>query len=254
MSSIASPLVSIITPVCNSERFFGATIESVLAQNFSAWEMLCVIDPSSTDQSESIAREVALKDPRVRVLKSAGFGVAAARNSGMHLAKGEYVAFVDSDDLWLPEKLEYQLRQTQASGATFSCTAFRRIDVAGLRLGRKIKVPESISYRRLLEQNCILASSVLLERKFVGNADFPDVGCEDFAFWLKLLKPGINCLGLPKDMVRYRIVPGSYGSSKWRSLASTWRIYRDQEKLGPLKSLSLLVRFVIRAMDKYSRF
>lgn len=254
MSLPKSPRVSIITPVCNSARFLGATIESVCAQDLRDWELLCVIDPASNDRSEAIALDFAKRDRRVRVLKSESFGVAAARNLGLDSACGTYLAFLDSDDLWLPKKLSIQLEQTEAQCAVFSCTAFRRVNVTVSRIGRKIEVPTKITYARLLEQNCILASSVLLKREFAGAHRFADVGCEDFAMWLKLLKSGASCFGLAQDLVRYRIVPGSYGASKWRSLRATWSIYRTQEQLGLRRAFVILFMFILRGCEKYSRF
>ncbi len=250
----SSPPVSILTPVFNAARFLTATIDSVCAQTYPHWTLYLILDPLSGDESGLIAHAYARRDPRIRVLTAASPGVSAARNCGLENAEDDYIAFLDSDDVWLPEKLARQVRVLEGAAGGFCSTSFRRIDTGGVRVGRVLSVPPRISYQRLLQQNCILCSSVMLNRRRVGKVRFPEMGCEDFALWLSLLQGGSSCIGLQQDLVRYRIVLGSRGSDKWRSLRETWIIYRQREKLNRLRASATLGIFVVRGLARHWRF
>jgi teichuronic acid biosynthesis glycosyltransferase TuaG len=248
------PHVSILTPVFNAERFLAQTVQSVVRQTHPRWTLQLLIDPQCTDGSEALARKFAKSDSRIQVIQAPRSGVSEVRNCGLELARGPFVAFLDSDDLWLPHKLERQLRFLTQTGSGICSTGFRRISESGNRVGRFITVPERMTYRRLLQQNCILCSSVLLDLRKFKCVRFPVTGCEDFALWLSLLRPAATTLGLREDLVRYRIVKGSRGSGKWRSLRETWQIFRVQEKLNGWRAVGLMGLFVARGIGKYARF
>jgi teichuronic acid biosynthesis glycosyltransferase TuaG len=254
VDSATNPTVSILIPAYNCERFLEATIDSVLAQSFRDWEMILSVDPGSTEATRSLVEKLARKDSRIRWSISSAKGVSANRNHAMDLAQGEYFAFLDADDVWDPRKLEIQLVRMKDHRAGFSCTTFRRLDESSARKGRKISPPRRITYRRLLQQNCILCSSVMVSRDLVGDLRFQELGCEDFDFWLRLLrKSGTPCLGCREDLVYYRIVSGSRGASKWRSLKETWGVWRRQSLSLPSR-FGLLGIFTFRSLAKYSRF
>lgn len=229
-------------------------MRSVLAQSYPHWEALLILDPLSSDRSSTLAEEFARADPRVQVLRAEQPGVSSARNLGLDLAAGEFIAFLDSDDVWLPSKLETQLKFMVTPKQAWTCTAFRRINEQGSRLGRVIQVPARVNRLRLLQQNSILCSSVVLRRSSVGGIRFSPVGCEDFAFWLQLLRRETYCYGVSAPLVRYRVVNGSRGANRWRTLCESWRIYRDQEKLGFNLSLIALSLLIARGVLKHSRF
>lgn len=246
--------VSILVPVYNSARFLQRTVASVQAQIYTNWQLLLIVDPKSRDDSEAIAQRLAIADDRISVLQGTHPGVAATRNRGIQAATGSYIAFLDSDDEWLPSKLERQLKFMRENRVRFSCTAFRRISESGERLGRHIAVPGRISYFRLLQQNCVLCSSVILERGLIEDLNFTEQGCEDFALWLRLLKREKYCAGLNEPLVRYRIVAGSRGTNHWRTVRECWTIFRDQERLGPLRAAPLMGVLIGRALLKHSRY
>lgn len=247
-------MISILVPVKDAERFLRSTLLSVRAQTWSDWEAVIVIDSKSRDSSADIAREMAAVDPRFRLYTGSRNGVSNVRNFALDQARGEYIAFLDSDDLWLPNKLEIQLAAMKMANSALSCTSFRRISLDGTRVGRKISPPAQISYRRLLQQNCMLMSSVMVRREAIGLKRFRDMGCEDFAFWLDLLRDGENGLGLNQDLVRYRIVPNSRGSSKWRSFTESWAVLRAQTSVSlPMQAANLALLGARGAM-KYARF
>jgi teichuronic acid biosynthesis glycosyltransferase TuaG len=251
MTGRGAPAISVVMPVYNAEAFLDEAIRSVLAQTREDWELLLVLDPGSADRSAEIAAGYAARDPRVRVLASPKRGAAPTRNHGIENARGDYVAFLDSDDLWLPAKLARQVAFIQAERAAFSCSAFRRFLSDG-RVSRLINVPARITYRRLLRQNCINCCSVMIDRRLVPRFAFPEIGVEDYALWLALLREVGYCAGLREDLVRYRVVEGSRGSNKLRGLRHIWAIYREREKLAPLRASWSIAAFTLRNALKYS--
>ena len=249
-----SPIISIIIPAYNSERYLADTLTSVLAQTFSSWEALVVIDPQTEDQTSTIAEQFALRDDRIRIFRGTQPGVAATRNLALRTARGEYLAFLDSDDRWEPTKLAFQITAMIASDASLSCTAFRRLSADGVRQGREIKPPRRITYARLQQQNCILMSSAMVKRSLVGTTEFHDIGCEDFAFWLEILSRTPSALGIQKVLLNYRIVASSRGSNKWRSLRESWDVLRARPKASLPQTLFHISMLSARGAIKHARF
>jgi teichuronic acid biosynthesis glycosyltransferase TuaG len=246
--------ISCIIPAFNCAADLPSAVNSVFHQIYQDWELWICVDPGSTDSTLWTARKLALEDPRVKVLQPDQRGVAAARNAGLQTATAPFVAFLDADDIWLPSKLEEQLNFMITAGHAFSCTQFRRFDGRLGVTGRVISPPEKMSRFRLLQQNSILCSSVMLDlRAFKNPVRFDEKGCEDFALWLKLLREVGFCHGLQKDLVRYRISAGSRGASKWRSLKETWAVYRD-DGLSAAARAAVMLPFILRGFAKYSRF
>lgn len=245
-------LVSVVIPVFNAAAFLRATLDSVRAQSHREFEILAVVDPASTDASASILNEIASEEARLRVFCANGFGASAARNLGLDRARGRYVSFLDADDLWLPGKLERQLAWMRERQLNFSATGFRRIDEGGERLGRLLSPPRAITHRRLLKQNSLCCSSVMIDRKRVGRVRFESVGCEDFALWLKLTREGFDGFGIPEDLVRYRVVRGSRGSSKLKTAGESWVLLRRSKSFVP--ALFGFGEFLARGAVKHARF
>lgn len=257
-NQIENKLVSIIMPAFNSAEFIEPAIQSVIDQRYAFWELLVAIDAGTVDNTAQIVQNLAAKDSRIRLIeipKEKGRGLALSRNWAISLAEGRYLAFLDSDDLWLPDKLQVQISFMQSKNSSFSCTAFRRIDHSNTVLGRLIEVPRVISYRRLLQQNCIGCLTVVLDFKAIGKKiEFLETKHEDFILWLSLLKKGFICHGINMDLARYRIVSQSRSADKLESVRNTWRIYREVEKLNFPHALFRLSQFAVRNMAKYSRF
>ncbi len=247
-------MVSIITPVYNSEKFIGETIACVRAQSHTDWEMLVLIDQGSKDRTADIVREIQAQDPRVQLVNVPnGRSVVDARNHGFQVARGRYIAFLDADDLWLPQKLERQLQLMQTQACGLSCTAFRRISEDGQTLGRLIEVPEQIRYEDLLIENQMACLTVIWDRQILGEPKMRDEKHEDLALWLSALRGGRRALGVNEDLGRYRIVGGSRSSSKLRAASWRWHIYRE-EGFGPIRSAYYLSRYAVSSLKKYARF
>lgn len=237
-------LVSIITPAYNAEKFLLATIQSVQAQTYPHWEMI-IADDGSKDRTYELATKEAANDPRIKVIRSTGgnSGPAVARNHALKASRGRFVAFLDSDDLWLPHKLQTQVDFLLAHKAAFCFSQYRRITENGLETGKLITVPESITYRDLIEQNYVATLTTLIDRDQTGPFEMVDEGYDDFILWLDLIKRCKIAYGLQEDLARYRIVGGSVSRNKWRAAQWIWNIYRNVENLSTLKSAWYLFKY-----------
>jgi teichuronic acid biosynthesis glycosyltransferase TuaG len=250
-----APLVSVVTPAFKAERFIAETVASVQAQTMGNWEMLAV-DDRSPDGTWQVLQALARDEPRLRPFRNpSNLGPAGSRNVALENARGRFVAFLDSDDLWLPDKLERQLAFMRETGAALTYGAFRRIDETGRRVGRLIEVPERITYAQLLGNTCIATLTVVVDRERAGDFRMPDVGYDDFAAWLSILRrDGRPARGLNEDLARYRVVGGSVSSRPRRSAAWVWDIYRNVEGLGLLRSGWHLANYGYRAWRKRRDF
>ncbi|BDI59757.1 glycosyltransferase family 2 protein [Qipengyuania nanhaisediminis] len=255
VSSTTDALVSIITPAYKAAGVIGDTIASVQAQTHGDWEML-IAEDCGPDDTRAIVRTLARDDARIRLIEPAeNGGPAAARNHALAAARGRWIAFLDSDDLWLPDKLERQLAFHRAhQRAVLSFTGFRRISADGTRTGTYIGVPAQLSYRQLLGNTAIATSTVLVDRALSGRFAMRDTYYDDFACWLALLKPGGIAVGLDEDLMRYRVMEGSVSRDKRNSAAQVWRAYRQVERLGPIESAYHFAQYTLRALHKYHQF
>jgi teichuronic acid biosynthesis glycosyltransferase TuaG len=225
--------VSVITPAHNASRFLPRTVASVRAQTFVDWEM-CIVDDGSSDGTAERVGELAREDPRIVLIRrpQAG-GPAAARNEGIERSRGRYVAFLDSDDLWRPDKLAIQHEFMQRTGSTFSYTGYSLIDEQDHALGKTVRVPSRLTYRELLQNTIIGCLTVMVQRERLGAHRMPDLRQhEDLSLWLDLLREGGSAEGIAQDLASYRIVRGSASRDKVRSALHLWSVYRRREKLG----------------------
>jgi len=246
--------VSIVTPAYNAARFVGDAIESVRRQRHSDWEML-VIDDCSRDDTREVVRSYSRKDSRVRLIEQAtNGGPARARQAGLNAASGRYVAFLDSDDLWLPAKLERQLSFMQDRDAAISFTQFRRISADGGQTGRLIQVPEYLDYHKLLRNTAIATSSVVIDRRKTGPFSMIVTYYDDFVLWLQILRRGFVAHGLQEDLMRYRVASGSWSRNKLRSALWVWRTYQNVEKLSLPYSAWCFAGYMWNAVSKYRSF
>ncbi len=244
------PLVSVITAAFNAEVFIGETIASVQAQTCQDWEML-VADDASEDRTAKMVAEIAAKDPRIRLIQlTRNGGVARARNAALAEARGRFIAFLDSDDLWLPRKLERQIAFMTAQDAAVSYTAFRRINEDGSRVGRLVSVPARLTYRQLLKNTAIATLAGMIDTAKTGPIRMTEARRDDYILWLSLLKRGFTAHGLQEDLARYRVVAGSLSSKPKRSAAWVWNVYRDIEKLGALRAAWCMAHYGVRAVIK----
>ena len=230
-------LVSIITPTYNCGPFIAETIASAQAQTYTNWEMI-IVDDCSTDNTKAIVDEIAEKDPRVKYYcLSENSGAAVARTRAMELAEGEYMAFLDSDDLWMPEKLETQIAFMRDNGYAFSCTAYEQIDEESNPLGRVIKTVKKTDYNRLLLDCPVGNSSVMYSVEQMGKFEVPNIRKRnDDALWLQMLKKEKYIYGMPTVLMRYRIRRNSISSNKLKVVKYHWILYREIEHLSVFRS------------------
>lgn len=254
ISIVDDDLVSIITPAFRVERIIQQTIDSVRAQTYLNWEML-VADDCSSDGTVSVISDAVSIDPRVRLIRcQINGGPAAARNAALAQARGRWIAFLDSDDLWLPAKLEETIRHAVENRSALTFTGFRRISNDSRQTGAYISVPKSLCYQELLGNTAIATSTVLIDRRLVGDFSMKKVYYDDFVCWLEILKKGFKAHGLNKDLMRYRVVANSVSRNKRRSAVEVWKTYRIVENLGVLKSSWFFLRYAFNAFHKYQRF
>ena len=246
-------LVSIVTPAYKAEKTVAETIRSVQAQSYPHWEML-VVDDGSPDGTAEVVTALAASDPRVRLIRQANAGPAMARQKALDHAAGRYIAFLDSDDLWLPEKLTRQLAFMQAHHAALSFTAFRRIQADGSGLGHLIRIPPKMTYRRLLGNTAIATSTVLVDRSLTGDFRMTKTYYDDFVLWLGLLKRGHVAWGLAEDLMRYRVMGGSVSRNKVKSARMVWQTYREIERLAAPVAAIHFARYALHAWRKYRTF
>lgn len=229
-------LVSIIVPVYNAKKYIVETIESVLAQSFSHWELLLMEDGSSDGTGELLKEYLeTLGDRRLRLIcLPENMGAAKARNRGMKMAGGRYIAFLDADDLWAPDKLQRELALMKQKDGAFVFTGYEFADETGRGLGKIVKVPETITYAQALKNTTIFTSTVLLDREKIGEElmEMPIIKSEDTAFWWKLLRNGFVAYGLNENLVKYRRVGKSLSSNKIEALRRIWNLYRKAEGMS----------------------
>ncbi|MCE8519053.1 glycosyltransferase family 2 protein [Ruegeria pomeroyi] len=241
-----SPRVSVITPAYNAAAVLPRAVASVQAQSLRDWEML-VVDDGSTDDTLAIARALAAGDPRITVMAQArNGGPATARNRALAAARGRFIAFLDADDAWLPEKLERQLAFMTEHGAGLSYTGFWRI-AAGRRW--QVNVPGSVTRAQLLRGNVIGCLTAIYDREVYGTVEMPDLPMrQDYALWLDLLSRKEPALGLDLPLAEYHRTPGSLSAKRFRALGATWRLYRDHAGLSAPHAAWCLSNHLVRRL------
>lgn len=246
-------LVSIITPVYDSEKYIAQAIESVLNQTYENWELL-LVDDCSPDQSAKIVAEFLKKDNRIKYFKlSQNSGAAIARNTALENAKGRYIAYLDADDVWLPNKLERQISFMEQYNAVFSCCDYEKIEADGTSLHKLVHMPKTITYEQLLRNTIIQTVGVIIDTAFVDRSllVMPNVRRgQDSATWLQILRSDVKFMGQNEVLAQYRRAPNSLSSNKLNAMKRTWHIYRGVEKLSIFKSLLCLIGWAYHASLK----
>lgn len=245
--------VSIITPCYNSANYIRDTIESVLKQTHTAFELI-IVDDGSSDDSCEIVETYQRADSRIILLKQGkNMGPAQARNAGIAIAKGRYIAFIDSDDIWLEKKLERQIAFMKQKLAPISFTAYKRIDANGYLISELVQVPDRINYRALLKSNVMGCLTVIYDVSIVGKQFMPDIQKrQDHGLWLKILRNGHTAYGLNEDLARYRIGPYSVSRNKVLAAMYQWKLYREIEKLSIIKSSYYFIQYAVLGFKKHT--
>ena len=250
----STPMVSVIMPAYNAESTLRRAVLSVVHQTFTNWELL-IIDDASTDNTLSVAKEIGTEDLRIRVVPSpVNQGAAASRNKGVQQCKGAYVAFIDSDDVWCPEKLDKQLRLIADTGADLCYTAYAIVNLAGDKVRADYYVPDHTSYEALLCENVIGCSTVLLSAALVRSHPFAtNFYHEDYSLWLTLLKEGCQAVGCNEVLVKWCLREGSRSYSKLKSLKMRWKIYRDQLHMPLWRRIYFMQAYIRAGLKKYKK-
>ena len=245
-------LVSVITPVYNAEKFIGQTIESVFNQTYKNLELI-LVDDVSTDRSVEIIKEYGEEHSEiVYFLQTENSGAGVARNKALEIAKGQYVAFLDADDLWVPEKTERQIQLMRRKNSSFSYAAIEMIDEFGKMVKGKRSIKESCDYKYLLQNTIIATSSVIVDRNVFGDFRMSSRrGGQDYATWLSLLRNGTVACGINETMVKYRVGNDSLSSNKFKSIKQVWEIQTRDEGIGKISAAFHVMCFAFNALKKY---
>ena len=246
-------LVSVITPVHNAETVIGNTLESVFNQTYNKIEIV-LVDDCSSDNSQNVIEEYQKKHPEIIYYRQpTNQGAGVARNKALELAKGQYVAFLDADDLWHPEKIERQIALLNEKDGAFSFTAIEMIDSNGNVVKKKRKVKEQINYKFLLKNTMIATSTVVIDRKKIGDFRMPlRRGGQDYATWLMLLRDGTIAYGINDALGQYRVGnKNSLAGKKGKSIRQVWEIQTKQEGINRFKAFFNLICFAFNAFKKY---
>lgn len=237
-------LISIIVPVYNAAGFIRETIDCVLSQDLKDWELL-LIDDCSTDESAALISTY--EDPRVRLISQPeNKGAWAARNRGLKEAQGRYIAFLDADDLWEPDKLSRELAYMKDKNAGFVFTSYEFADDKGVGNGRVVTVPETLPFKKALHKTIIFTSTVMIDRHIVPDdlIVMPHIKSEDTATWWNILKAGHTAYGLNENLVKYRRFSGTLSSNKLEAQRRIWVLLR---KVGGCNVIEASYHFVLWA-------
>lgn len=245
------PFVSIIMPSYNAEKYITESIESVLHQTYGNWELL-VTDDCSSDQTPAIVRLYAEKESRIDfVIAPQHSGIAETRNQSIARAKGRFVAFLDNDDLWVPEKLEKQVRFLLENDYAFVYSAYELMNEDGSPKGKTIKTAGVIDYDKYLKNTIIGSGTIMLDTEKTGSLQMPhNATSDDMALWCKILKDGHRAYPMKEVLMLYRVRGNSASANKLKAAKDVWLVYRKQEKLSFFYALTCFCCYAFNAIIK----
>jgi teichuronic acid biosynthesis glycosyltransferase TuaG len=246
-------LISIVMPAYNCERYIKQAINSVIGQTYQLWNLI-VIDDGSTDNTVKIVEDLSKNDKRIRVYSNdKNVGVSETRNRGISLAEGEWIAFLDSDDVWHESKLEKQISLANKKGSEFIFTGSSFINEIGNKYNGILEVPVKVSYKKLRTHNVISCSSVLIKKRFFKDIKMEkDDMHEDYAVWLRILKTGVQAYGINEPLLIYRISRNSKSGNKIKTIKMTYKVFRFIG-VNPVGAAYFMCRHVMRSVIKYSK-
>lgn len=259
-------MVSIIMPSFNTARYIGDSIRSVFAQTYTNWELI-IVDDASSDNTDQIVSDM-IKEGEAAIFKNSSSserifyfknerncGAAVSRNLAIEKAKGKWIAFLDSDDLWKPEKLEKQLSFMVANGYKFSYTCYNEINEYGELSGIVVSGPKHISKTSMFNYCWPGCLTVMYDRETVGDIQIADIKKNnDYAIWLKVVKKA-DCYLLSEVLASYRKRSGSISRQSYITLIKWhYKLYREAEKLSPIWSLSITIRNLFFGLWKKIKF
>ena len=245
-------LISIIMAAYNAEKTIEQAINSVLSQTYPDFELL-VVNDCSTDKTAMLAEAIVKKDDRVRLISNEkNSGVSYTRKHGLEEASGEWVAILDSDDAWAPEKLEKQIKLQKKTNADLLFTGSAFMDADGKPIDWYLAAPAEVTYRQLLKQNVLSNSSALVRKELYAKYYAVGDGMhEDFAMWLNILKDGRKAYGVDEPLLIYRIAKSSKSGNKFKAAKMNWNTYR-YIGLNPIEAAYYESWYMIKNVIKYT--
>lgn len=233
------PLVSVIMPTYNCGKYIVQSIGSVIAQTFDAWEIQ-ILDDCSTDNTEEILKPYLEKYKNIHYYKlPQNVGPATARTEAIRRATGKYVAFLDSDDLWMPEKLEKQIAFMKEHHADFSCTGYDQMDESGDRLHIALIPPNKTDYKKCIRLSDPIGNlTAMYNQDVLGKFEVPPIKKRnDYALWLRILRDTKYCYGMPDVLATYRVRRNSVSSNKLALVKYQWQLYHEIERHNVIRSV-----------------
>ena len=250
----AENLISIIVPVYNAGRYIKETMDSVRRQTWPEWELLLIEDGSSDGSAEMIEDYIQqTQDSRIRLIRQpSNKGAAEARNRGVREARGRFIAYLDADDLWRPEKLEHEFLFMKAKNVAFAFTGYEFADEQGRGTGKVVRVPPYLSYKQALKNTTIFTTTVMFDTEKISKEALMmhAVKSEDTALWWRILRKGCTAWGLDENLALYRRAGKSLSSNKAEAVRRIWNLYRRCEGMGVVSSLWHCLFWAVRAVKR----
>lgn len=240
-----TPLVSIITPSFNSEKFIAETIQSVQNQTYKNWELI-IVDDCSSDTTVSIVTKMALLDNRIQLFRSEkNGGTGIARNTALTICKGRYITFLDADDLWKSQKLEKQIDFLKTNNLSFTFSFYDCIDEEGKSLNRTVGAPRNLSYRQLFFCNYVGNLTGIYDVNYFGKIAISSIRKrQDWMLWLTILKKLKSAKPIPESLAFYRIRENSISASKLDLLKHNFAVYRTFHGFNAIVSILCMAGFL----------
>jgi teichuronic acid biosynthesis glycosyltransferase TuaG len=252
----SAPLVTVVTPVYNARHWAPGLIAITQRQSLTDYEHL-IVDDASDDDGVPVFSSLIAADARYRLLQlGTNGGPAAARNTAIRQARGRFLAFLDADDVWLPTKLEHQVRWMLDTGCAFSYHDYRHMSHDGTLMGDIVVSPEALDFKALHTQKGVGCLAVMIDRNQIPDFLFPDLDRtlpEDFLAWLKIIESGFQGRRLPEDLARYRRSEYSRSSNKLKAALAMWKIYARTGKLSLATAGWWWVRYAFAAQRLHRR-
>lgn len=244
-------LVSIIMPAYNSGNFIADSIKSILTQTYPHWELL-ITDDCSTDNTVEVIKEFSNNDDRIKLfVLEENAGAAMARNNSLEHARGRFIAFLDSDDMWLPEKLRKQVAFMKDNNYPISFTSYEVLDEYKNPTNTIINSVNKIDYKDYLKNTIIGMSTSMIDSSIVGEFRLINLRAnQDACLWASLLRKGFIAYGISEILAQYRVRSGSISSNKFKAAKNVWYMYYNVEQLGLMKSAYYFSFYVFNAIKK----
>ncbi|WP_136669121.1 glycosyltransferase family 2 protein [Flavobacterium sp. H122] len=245
-------LVSIITPTYNSEKFITETIQSVQNQTYQNWEML-IVDDCSSDKTVDIIQHFMEDDHRIHLIRlNKNSGASKARNKAINEINGDYMTFLDADDIWFSDFIENSIATINNTGIPFVFSSYRRSNENLEFVYSDFIVPQKVTYTDILKTNSISCLTAFIDVKKLGVKSMPDIRKrQDMGLWLKYLKEIPFAHGIQEPKAIYRIRENSLSRDKKALLKYQWQFYREVEKLSILESAYYMIHWMVRGFLKY---